>query len=83
MELPSERCPRCGAPTHKRRVHPDVVEDLVFALPTDASDAMIDAMVQGLRRWGLQDDPFAVAAVRDSLNRALVILQREIDYRWK
>ena len=92
VELPSERrdgvrCPRCGAPAHKR-IHPAdeperAAEDFVFSLPTDASDAMVDCVVHDLRGWGLGNDPATAAAVRDCLNRALVILQREIDYRWK
>lgn len=90
LELPSERgdgrvvrCPQCGAPAHKRIRPAEGTEDLVFALPTDASDAMVDIMVRKLTGWGLQADPSAVAAVRDGLHSALVILAQEIDYRWK
>ena len=92
MELPGERrdgvrCPRCGAPAHKR-IHPApeperADEDYIFTLPTDASDAMVDAVAQRLKGWGgIRLDVYALAALREGLHKALVILAQEIDYRW-
>lgn len=83
---PPPRCPTCGAPA---RPAPEVDRTrtgdraLVFVLPTDPSDAMVAAVVEKLRKWGLQDDVFTAQAVRECLHKALVILGRELDYLWK
>ena len=44
---------------------------------------MVAAVVEKLRKWGLQDDVFTAQAVRECLHKALVILGRELDYLWK
>jgi len=54
----------------------------VFVPPTEASDAMVEAVFNRLSGWGLYRDDTTEEAVRDALNTALQVLAKEIEYRW-
>lgn len=80
------RCPECGAPAKLRTKTPAeperAAQRYVFVPPTEASDAMVEAVFNRLSGWGLYRDDTTEEAVRDALNTALQVLAKEIEYRW-